>query len=517
MRKTLFFLLLSVTALMANAQADVLHYRYELELRDTDDSIRGVAKIRMRFSEPVDAFRLDLMGSSNGKGMKSSVAGNAVHRAVADDTSILVTMKGPAVVDSVYEFRVSYSGVPADGLIIASNKFGDRTFFADNWPNRARHWIPCMDRPDDKASFEFIVTAPSHYRVISNGKKIAEENLDNGFTRTHWKEEMRLPTKVMVIGVARFAIKQYADSPAGIPVSAWVYPQDSTYGFTDYAAAASILKFFTEYIGPYPFNKLANVQSKTIFGGMENAGAIFYNESLVKGNADYDDLLAHEIAHQWFGNMASEKSFTHLWLSEGFATYLTNIYVEAKYGKKMMKERLRTDREMIIRFVRTNDRPVVDAASAYMDLLNANSYQKGGWILHMLRREVGDTSFQKILQMYYSRFSGSNADSKDFEMIAEEVSGKELTGFFHQWLDRPGIPKLAIKKIKKAVGWEVTVMQTQKEVYELSIPVGLRSKERSVKEYWNIAERVKTFFVPGAATEIRLDPDVELLWEEVKN
>jgi aminopeptidase N len=142
-----------------------------------------------------------------------------------------------------------------------------------------------------------------------------EKPLADNKKLTHWKEDVSLPTKVMVIGVAKFAVKQFEDSPADIPVSAWVYPQDSINGFRNYSVAPAIVEFFSNYIGPYPYNKLANVQSKTIFGGMENASAIFYNEASAEENISIEDLVAHEIAHQWFGDMATEKKFSHLWLS----------------------------------------------------------------------------------------------------------------------------------------------------------------------------------------------------------
>src|SRR6478672_3808793 len=223
-------------------------------------------------------------------------------------------------------------GIPRDGLIISTNKYGERTFFSDNWPNRAHQWIPCVDRLDDKASFEFVVTAPSHYQMASNGTLVSRTAGGNEKTVTFWRETTPLPTKVMVIGVADFAVKKFADSPDSIPVTAWIFPGDSTKGFYDYALTPHMLRFFSDYIGPYPYRKLANVQSKTIFGGMENASAIFYAEGSVTGDRKWEDVYAHEIAHQWFGDMATEKSFAHLWLSEGFATYLTHIYFQHQYG-----------------------------------------------------------------------------------------------------------------------------------------------------------------------------------------
>lgn len=411
---------------------------------------------------------------------------------------------------------IVYQGIPADGLIISKNKYGDRTFFADNWPNRAHHWIPCNDRPDDKAMFEFSVTAPARYDVISNGLPNGSKVLANEMKRTTWREDIPSPTKVMVIGVARFATKVFDDSPPGIPVSAWVYPQDSAKGFHDYAVTPSIVKFFSDYIGPFPYRKLANVQSTTIFGGMENASCIFYAEKSVTGDRREEDLMAHEIAHQWFGDMASEKSFAHLWLSEGFATFLTNYYFEKKYGKETAQKRWAQQREEVIAFAKSTNKPVVDSTSDLMSLLNANSYQKGAWVLHMLRQEVGDSVFQKIIQAYYSQYKGGNADSRDFEAVAEKVSGKELTPFFDQWLHRHGVPRLSFKKKTTKQGISLTVEQLQQDLYQFVLPVNVEAAGTKGNTcHFSVSGRSRTIFLSGAAS-ITVDPNRELLFEEVK-
>jgi aminopeptidase N len=502
---------------------DVLHYRYEIELNDKNDTIYGSAWITVirNTTEPL-VFDLKEIVNSNGKGMLVTKVdiddpSNSTHAFKQDKAKITIPIikgiKGDTLLIQIY-----YKGIPDDGLIISKNRHGDRTFFADNWPNRAHHWIPCIDRPDDKASFEFIVTAPSHYSVISNGLKVEERDLGKGNKLTHWREDTPQPTKVMVIGVARFATKTFADSPKDIPVSAWVYPQDSTKGFYDYALAPEILKFFSNYIAPYPYKKLANVQSKTIFGGMENASAIFYAESSVTGDRSSEDLIAHEIAHQWFGDAASEKSFEHVWLSEGFATYFTNLYWEAKYGKEAMIKRLQKDREEVISFAKKSTHAVVDSTKDLMSLLNSNSYQKGGWVLHMLRSEVGDTTFQKIIQAYYNHYKGSNADTRDFGAVAEKVSGKELTPFFNQWLYRPGIPRLSFKKTKTAKGIELTVTQLQKELYEFKLPVSVETAATKEKIlHLHIAERSRSVVLTQEdRVKLKIDPGCTLLFEEIK-
>src|SRR5581483_9289077 len=177
-----------------------------------------------------------------------------------------------------------------------------------------------------------------------------------------------------------------------------------------------------------------------------NASCIFYFENSV-GDKGIEDLMAHEIAHQWFGDAATEKSFAHLWLSEGFATFMPNVYLENKYGADMVKQRLETDRKTVFEFEKTHFAPVVDTSikGDYMPLLNPNSYQKGGWILHMLRRKMGDDLFWKGIREYYAEYDGKNANTDDFQAVMQKVYGQPLEQFFKQWLYTPGHLQISAK------------------------------------------------------------------------
>lgn len=510
-----WFLLVSCLISFAgiSQEIDVLHYRYLIRLNDKNDSLEGIAEITFIQKSDNGKVSFDLAGvNQEGKGMIATVSMGTRRLKFSHDSDKLIISLPKSRRGDTTKVWINYRGIPSDGLIISKNKYGDKTFFADNWPNRAHFWIPCKDVPNDKASFEFSVEAPPQYKVISNGVKV-KEITSEGTTMTHWKENTPLPTKVMVIGAANFATKTFDDSPPNLPVSAWVYRQDSTKGFHDYAPAPGIVKFFSNYIAPFPYEKLANVQSKTIFGGMENASAIFYFEGSVTGKGGVEDLLAHEIAHQWFGDMASEKSFTHLWLSEGFATYFTDIYWQHQFGEDAFRKRLQKEREEVVQFVKRNDHPVVDSLSAYMDLLNANSYQKGAWVLHMLRNEVGDTTFHKIIQTYYQRYKGGNADTRDFEAVAETVSGKNLKWFFDQWLYRPGIPQLEVtwKPDAKAV----RVRQVQKQAFRFPLEISFVSQDgKKVVLKLSVSKADETFTINGNPTNnnVVLDPDTRLLF-----
>ncbi len=522
-KKISFAFLLSavISAAAAQRSIDVLHYKYQVELTDKNDSIYGSAAISFTVKEDSKIFSFDLAFlNSEGKGMivskvEFSDPAYLSPRFKQEFDKLVITPQTLFLKGETVSLLITYKGIPADGLIISKNKYGHRTFFSDNWPNRAHNWIPCVDDPADKATVEFIITAPSHYQVISNGIQIEESSLADNKKLTHWKEDVPLPAKVMVIGVADFAVN-YAGDINCVPVSSWVFPENKTEGFYDYAPAKEILTWYMNYIGPYAYKKLANVQSKTIFGGMENASAIFYYENSVTGKRQEEALLAHEIVHQWFGNHATEKSFAHLWLSEGFATYLTHVFIESKYGTDSLNKRMQKEREEVIDFVKTSRKPVVDSTKDYMQLLNANSYQKGGWILHMLRRQLGDSIFKKSVRLYYATYAGKNADTKDLQKVFETVSGKNLQQFFTQWLYTPENPRLKIswKYEEKKQQILLTVDQLQSQLFEFPLDIAVQSANARTDRL-TITKKTETFKIPAKFKPLSViaDMNTSLLFE----
>jgi len=495
---------------------DVQHYQFELELNDQDDRISGTATIDIKFNKDINSFALDLINTKDGKAMNVTSVSVDGRKILYGHESDQVTVQYNGKKGEIKAFAVAYSGVPQTGLVIAKNKYGDRTFFGDNWPNRARHWLPTVDHPSDKATVSWIVTAPSHYQVIGNGRLMEETNISDELTLTHWKSDVVIPTKVMVLGAARFAV-QVVDEIQGAPVSSWVYPQDRDNGFYDYAPALSILDWFINHIGPYPYAKLANVQSKTQFGGMENASNIFYFENSVTGERAFETLLAHEIAHQWFGNSASEANWHHVWLSEGFATYFTNIYMEQIHGRNKFVEMVNQQRNEIIAFSKEQLVPVVNIQiTDYMKLLNTNSYQKGGWVLHMLRKKLGDEVFWQGIKAYYKKYTLSNALTEDLQAVFESVSGKDLDAFFKQWIYKAGQPNLTVNQAYKKGVLNLLIVQTQSEEFAFPIEIDIVYKDGSTqREVLNVNEKRQAFKISTKEkpANIILDPDSWLLFE----
>jgi len=523
----LFFASLFVCKLHAddgykrNLKVDIIHYEFNINVNDSTDRIEGKAVIEVKFLNPVDLISFDLSNSdSTGRGMiVSDVSINSERvKWIHENNRLSIYFRNPIIKGDTLSFVICYSGIPSDGLIISENKFGKRTFFADHWPDRAHNYLPCIDHPYDKATVDFLITAPSEYKVVASGIIAEEPVIQGNNTTTHWYEQVPLATKVMAFGVADFSV-QNSGTVKNIPVSSWVFPENSKEGFSDYSIALKPLEYYNNVIGDYPYQKLANVQSKTIYGGLENAGTIFYSENSVTGLGRAEGLIAHEIAHQWFGNCVTESDWHHIWLSEGFATYLTSMYFESFQGKERLKSDMISARNRVIRYSEKENKPVIDTTVRnYMELLNPNSYQKGAWFLHMLRHEMGDEVFIKGLKLFYNRYNNSNIDTDGFRKVMEEVSQKDLTSFFDQWLKTPGEPALLIthKRLRNNMT-EITVEQKQDNLFSFDLELSIRDLSGDFIKSIQVKERITKVRIRSEnISGVIPDPNVLLLYKRIE-
>ncbi len=500
-----------------NDAIDIRHYHFLLEVNDSTNVIYGEASLSIFFKKSISTFSIDLASKDNsGKGMEVievSMNGTKVNYTHLN-AKLKITLASPVKANETLIFKINYRGEPNDGLVIGKNKYGDRGFFGDNWPDRGHQWLPVIDHPFDKSSVDFTVIAPMHYSVIANGIKVEESFLSEKRKLTRYHEEIPIPVKVMVVGIARFAM-EVSGRVENIPVESWVYPQNKAEGFFDYSVSSRVLEFFHTHVGEYSYKKLANVQSKTKFGGLENASAIFYSEGSVTGKGKSETLIAHETAHQWFGNSATEKDWHHVWLSEGFATYFANLYLEHVYGHDRLVQEEKKDREQVINYFVKNPAPVLDTTiTDLMKLLSINAYQKGGWVLHMLRHEVGDQNFWKGISQYYTTFKNSNALTSDFQRIMEEASGKDLSWFFRQWIYTGGHPKIGGSWHYDVATKTLLVELTQAQaggLFKFPIDIGMGTEVKTLI----MDKKTQSFTFPLTLkpTQISLDPNIWLLFE----
>ncbi len=506
-----------------NPKIDVLNYQFKIELSDDTDEIKCEVTIDLRYlGDGIESLRLDLVKASEALENKGMTVSTILSNGKALDYShegdeLKIKLPTSSKLNQRAKYTIMYSGVPASGLKIADNKYGDRTFFSDNWPDKGRNWLSVIDHPYDKATSEFEVEAPAHYQVVSNGLKIEETDLANGNRLTHWKQSVPIASWLYTLGVARFAVQE-VDQFDHKSIQTWVYYQDREKGFYDFAEPTKkVLEFYSDYIGPFSYEKLANIQSNSVSGGMESASAIFYSENSVVGdrNERWRNVVIHEIAHQWFGNSVTEYDWDDVWLSEGFATYFTLLFIEHEYGHDAFMEGLAASKKRVADFHEKNPdyRIVHDNLRDMEKVVSSQTYQKGSWTLHMLRGLMGTENFWNGIRSYYAKYQNLNASTADFRREMEEASGLDLRKFFEQWLYKPGA--LVIEGLwtydAKNKEVKITLNQVQQDgsLFEMPLEVELHFKdEKSRIELLPVNDRSNVFTLKVASEpeEIILDP-----------
>lgn len=431
---------------------DVQHYDLALTLDGQGRALQGLATLTVQRARAVDTLRLDLLTLT----VDRVLVNDRVREFRRDSARLHIPLR--ASDGTRLRIGIRYHGEPSDGLIVRTDSARGWSAFGDNWPDRARHWIPSIDHPSDKATIAWSVTAPARLTVVANGRRVArrlhvvragEERL----ATTRYVLTQPIPTYLMVVGVAtlrehplgRTACGRAADGGC-VPQSVWTFPPEAPTMPGNFREAGRIVTTFADWLGAFPYPRLSHVQSATRFGGMENASAIFYSDQAFRSGTLSTSLIAHETAHQWFGDAVTPRRWADLWLSEGFATFLAAAYTQRTRGDSAYLEDMRRIRTEILAAPVVVTRPVVDSVGAEtpLTLLNANSYQKGGFVLHMLRARIGDAAFFGALRDYQRAHRHGTATTDDFRRAAERRSGSSLVGFFGQWLHRPGWAALTI-------------------------------------------------------------------------
>jgi aminopeptidase N len=506
---------------------DVSDYTIAIDVPDTGSFIRARATIVVARTQPSDTLTLDLLDLDV---RDVTVDGRAV-KFVRQPEKVLVPLSRKST-RAEYRVEVAYEGSVKDGLIARADSAGRWTYFGDNWPNRARHWIPSIDHPSDKATVTWRVTASPSKTVVANGKLISSKTIRAGGgerQETVWRESKRIPVYLMVIAVAPLVQVDLGDTACGlaetqrcVPQDVFVAPEQRGGMPGPFARAGEMVQLFASIVAPFPYEKLSHLQSSTRFGGMENASAIFYSDAPFRTNTVNEGTIAHETAHQWFGDAVTERDWPHLWLSEGFATYFAGLWTRAARGDSAFRVQMDRVRATILAdTIAVPKRPVIDTMETdLLALLNRNSYEKGGFFLHMLRSQVGERAFFDALRAYYAKHRHATAVTDDLRAEMEATSKQDLAWFFDQWLRRPGYPEITAAWTYDSTTHEVVVGVTQGErfgpfKFPLTVAVvdSAGVAHRATSQILAIGDGAQRIRVPSPTKPVRitLDPDVALL------
>ncbi len=429
--------------------------------------------------------------------------------------------------------RIAYAATPRRGMyfLAPDAKVKDRPeqVWTQCQDEDARHFMPCHDKPHVKMTTELKVRVPAGFIALSNGELVKSDTPRGKKPWSyHFKMDRPHPSYLMTLVAGRFdVIEDRPAAPAGsatsVPVTYYVPPGRKADGLRSFGETPRMIELFSRLTGvPYPWSRYSQiVVSDFIFGGMENTTATtMYEYVLIDERAALDatsaDLVAHELAHQWFGDYVTCRDWSHGWLNEGFATFFEHVEREDRLGRDEYDYGVHGDLGAYLseangRYMR----PIVCRDYEHpIDLFDRHLYEKGGLVLHMLRRELGDELFWRGLNTYLTRHGGGIVETNDLMRALEETSGRSLERFFDQWVYRPGHPQL-----KVTVAWDegllsVTAKQTQKTgdtaifAYPLEIEVATKDgKTRRHKK--NVTDKSDTLVVKLAERPawVAFDPD----------
>ncbi|HEX8492643.1 MAG TPA: M1 family metallopeptidase [Pyrinomonadaceae bacterium] len=468
--------------------------------------------------------------------VESVAVGSQPTRFVQEEGKLNVQLASPVRKGQRLIVSVKYRGRPKDGLIFTPDKNGKPSVTGDNWPDRVHHWIPCLDHPSAKATARFTVTAPMRDLVVANGQLTAKrDNPDK--TRTWiYTEGVPIPPYCMVIAVGEFALIE-PQQPALTPLSYYVPQSDRQFAQQGFAPAAPSLELFSTVVAPYPYEKLALIVGATRFGGMENSSAIVFGSTLFDAREGVqpmsrrfnirrgiEEVVAHEIAHQWFGDSVTEATWSDLWLSEGFATYFAGLFVERYEGQETFREYMKRQSDDYFAYEKKRRAPIFDPDTEDLNkLLNANNYEKGAWVLHMLRSMLGDEAFFRGVRNYYLAHRNSTATTEDLRAALEKSGGTNLRAFFKRWIYESGHPVYAPTWTWRRMGRRggvltIRLRQTQAGAqFPNPLPIEIllpNSKTRTIVKPTGKAT-VKRIPLAQRPVNVRFDPDATILSEMV--
>ncbi|MGB2865355.1 MAG: M1 family aminopeptidase [Sedimentisphaerales bacterium] len=506
--------------------ADVLHIVIDVTPNFKNRTIAGTTTIKFApISKPLTELRLDAVDLD-----VSSVTSSAkIEDYSVTDEDIVITFEPAVPVGTETTITVVYEAEPKQGLYFRTPEMGyregDTHIYTQGETHEAPHWYPNYDYPNEQSTSEVICRVPEEMTVISNGRLVSEEmDPASGLKAVRWLQDK--PHVNYLIALVAGNLGKIESKYRDIPIAFYTPASQIQYAENSFKDTTDMLEFYEKEIGvPYPWDKYYQAACEDFGGGMENTsltilgtGTLFTDET--ENIRSSQSLVAHELVHQWFGDYVTCKDWSHLWLNEGFATYYEDLYDGYKNGRDSMLAGLYGTASYLLRD-RPEHKPIV--YRSYKDSweqFDYRTYGKGGWVLHILRTELGDEMFRKCVKTYLERHALSSVVTEDFRSVIEELTGRSYDRFFDQWIYHGRHPDLKVsynwtEKDKLA---KISVEQTH-EVTEKVMLFHFRTKVRFIigdepidREIVIDSKQHDFYFrLPDEPNIVRFDPDYGLL------
>ncbi|MGP0068383.1 MAG: M1 family aminopeptidase [Isosphaeraceae bacterium] len=510
---------------------DVKHIKAELTLDIKKKEVSGTVTHTISPLHPY-LSRLELDCGSKLKVTKVTVGPKGVPCTFAVKGDMLsVTLDKPYGPSDTLDLSIAYAGSPEHGLhfVLPDPAYPEKpmAIWTQGEAEDTHHWLPCYDYPNDRATSEMIITVDKPLFVLSNGSLIETQPKDGNATTYHWKMDVPHVSYLISLAVADYSI--YHDKFGDLPVDYYVAKRvDEPTARRFMGKTPRMIGFFADKTGrAYPYNKYAQSVMPEFGGGMENISATTMTDAALKDEiealeGDSDGLVAHELAHQWFGDLLTCKDWSHLWLNEGFASYFDPLFAEHDRGEDAFRIEMNNVLQSYLGSDRGYRRPIVETRyESSNDMFDSVTYAKGSCVLHALRGLVGDEAWWKGIRRYVADHQLQVVETDDFRKAMEAAYGKDLKWFFDQWVYKAGHPELKIRwhyeDEDKTV--RVRIQQTQKvddQTPLFRLPTILAITEdvgRTRKVPIVIDGASHEFVIPSASRPkmVQVDPDAWLI------
>ncbi len=509
-------------------EVDILHIKLDVTPDFHHRTVAGTTTISFApISRPLSQLRLDAIDLTiNDVRSKTPIADF-----VSSKTDLTIQFDSPIPAGERIEVEIDHEAEPTRGLYFRTPEMGypatDTQVWTQGEAHEARFWFPCFDYPNERSSTEVICHVPPDMTVLSNGKLVSEKyDPQTGLKAVHWLQEK--PHVNYLICLVAGHLKKLEKRHRDVPLAFYTQPSLFEHAANSFRDTDQIMAFYEDEIGvPFPWDKYYQVTIRDfVAGGMENTSLTTLTHRTIFSTATENirttrELDAHEMAHQWFGDLVTCKDWSHLWLNEGFATFYAHLYEGHKFGRDAMLYGLYRDAQQNILTKDGDRKPIV-----YKSYKNAGeqfdyrAYPKGSWVLHMLRSQLGEDLYRRCIKTYLQRHALSSVVTDDLREVIEELSGRPFDQFFDQWVFHARFPDLKISYtwLPEPKLAKVSIQQTHKvdnDVLLFRIPTKLRFlvDGKFIDREIEIHEQHQDFYVPLPKQPqiVRFDPDYSVL------